>query len=69
MSAAKYGSSRQAFTVLIADDGLLERNMVKAIFQQQGHRVVLAADGMEALLVRDDNYTCASVTTTPGRLE
>jgi|GEM_PF-1595318 len=50
MSAAKYGSSRQAFTVLIADDGLLERNMVKAIFQQQGHRVVLAADGMEALL-------------------
>jgi len=22
-----------------------------------------------ALGVRDDNYTCASVTTTPGRLE
>jgi signal transduction histidine kinase/ActR/RegA family two-component response regulator len=37
-------------TVLVVDDSAPERSLLKAMFHQQGHRVVEAANGAEALL-------------------
>jgi signal transduction histidine kinase/DNA-binding NarL/FixJ family response regulator len=51
MSASETDSSRQAFTVLVADDSLPDRNLIKTMFQQRGHRVLEAADGAESLLL------------------
>ncbi len=51
MKATEPDSNQAVFTVLVVDDSLPERNLVKTLFQQRGHRVIEAADGAEALLM------------------
>ena len=55
MSASESDPSLPVFTVLVADDSLPERNLIKTLFQHRGHRVMEAADGAEALLMLASN--------------
>jgi len=50
MSASEPDPSQYPLTVLVADDSLPELNLLKALFQKRGHRMVEARNGAEALL-------------------
>jgi two-component system, chemotaxis family, sensor kinase CheA len=45
-------------TVLVADDSLSTRTLEKSILETAGYKVMVAADGMEALSVLNSNGSC-----------